>query len=131
MVAVPGDGAEVAPDAACWALRAGAPGVIVEEASTGWGAALADARKSVMVLGPGAGRGPKTRRLVAEVAEAGKAMVLDADALTSFAGDAASLARLVGGRAAVLTPPARRALGCARAPRAQMRSRPCGFAISS
>ena len=94
----------IAPDAACWALRAGAPGVIVEEASTGWSAALADARKSVMVLGPGAGRGPKTRRLVAEVAEAGKAMVLDADALTSFAGDAQSLARLVGGRVAILTP---------------------------
>ncbi len=61
-------------------------------------------------LGPGAGVGDATRALVAaalaEPSAAARAIVLDADALTSFSGDAASLAVLIAQqrRATILTP---------------------------
>lgn len=63
---------------------------------------LSDSRKSVVVLGPGLGVGPRTRALVETAltpAPDGKrrCVVLDADALTSFADDAAALAGLIGG----------------------------------
>ncbi len=41
------------------------------------------------MLGPGLGVGAETARLVLAALAAGKACVLDADALTSFAGDRA------------------------------------------
>ena len=57
------------------------------------------------VLGPGNGVGPATRHRVAVAAEAGLRLVLDADALSSFAGDVAALATLCGtAETAVLTP---------------------------
>jgi hydroxyethylthiazole kinase-like uncharacterized protein yjeF len=57
------------------------------------------------VLGPGNGVGPATRRRAAIAAEAGLRLVLDADALSSFAGDAPALAALCGAaEAVVLTP---------------------------
>ena len=72
---------------------------------------LGDARKNAVVLGPGLGVGPATRQLVAAALArrqgvAARAVVLDADALTSFAGDAGGLARLVAtcGSPVVLTP---------------------------
>jgi ADP-dependent NAD(P)H-hydrate dehydratase / NAD(P)H-hydrate epimerase len=46
---------------------------------------LADPRISAVLIGPGAGRGPATRRHVLETLAAGKPAVLDADALTVFA----------------------------------------------
>ncbi len=63
---------------------------------------LADPRKNAVVLGPGLGAGPETRDLVAEalkpaVEGARRAIVLDADALTSFSGDAEALAALIAG----------------------------------
>ncbi len=73
-------------------------------------ALLADARLDAVVLGPGLGAGQGiqegTRGLVRAAAGAGRALVLDADALTSFAGEAEALAGLLaaGGARAVLTP---------------------------
>jgi ADP-dependent NAD(P)H-hydrate dehydratase / NAD(P)H-hydrate epimerase len=72
-------------------------------------ALLADERRRAIALGPGAGVGPALRRLVAAALTrpAGRrTIVLDADALTSFAGGAARLAALIrrGGHDAVLTP---------------------------
>ncbi|MBV9705042.1 MAG: NAD(P)H-hydrate dehydratase [Methylobacteriaceae bacterium] len=75
---------------------------------------LADARKNAVALGPALGVGKGTRALVetalarpgdADVG-AGRAAVLDADALTSFAGDAGALASLVSGSGGpvVITP---------------------------
>ena len=72
-------------------------------------ALLADERRRAIALGPGAGVGPALRKLVAAAltrpAER-RTIVLDADALTSFAGDAARLAALIarGGHSAVMTP---------------------------
>ncbi|MGH6800625.1 MAG: ADP-dependent NAD(P)H-hydrate dehydratase, partial [Methylocella sp.] len=74
---------------------------------------LADRRKNTLVMGPGLGVGEKTRALVrAALSPVGKsgapslAVVLDADALTSFEDDAYGLAQMIrrrGGRV-VLTP---------------------------
>ena len=76
----------------------------------GFAALLADPRRNAILLGPGAGVGDETRALVAaaliEPSAAARALVLDADALTSFAGDAAGLAALIAQqrRATILTP---------------------------
>ena len=69
-------------------------------------ALLADRRLNAVVLGPGGGIGPALREAVAVALDGARAVVLDADALTSFAGRAAELAGLLRGRAAsaVLTP---------------------------
>jgi hydroxyethylthiazole kinase-like uncharacterized protein yjeF len=57
---------------------------------------LSDPRKNVVAIGPGAGVGQGTRRLVSAAlrgASAARAVVLDADALTSFAGEPMELVR--------------------------------------
>jgi hydroxyethylthiazole kinase-like uncharacterized protein yjeF len=63
---------------------------------------LADTRKNALVLGPGLGVGENTRALVRvalntdqESAAPRRAVVLDADALTSFEGDLYELAELI------------------------------------
>ena len=58
---------------------------------------LVDERLNVVLAGPGLGVGEATRDLVAVAAAAGRGLVLDADALTSFKGQAAALAALIGG----------------------------------
>ncbi len=75
----------------------------------GFEALLADERRRAIALGPGAGVGPELRKLVAAALTRpakGRTIVLDADALTSFAGEARPLAALIerGGHAAVMTP---------------------------
>ena len=67
---------------------------------------LTDERLNVILAGPGLGTGEPTRERVAVAAAAGRGLVLDADALTSFAGKAPLLAaHLADGDArAVLTP---------------------------
>ena len=80
------------------------------EGLAGFAALLADVRRNAILIGPGAGVGEATRALVDAAlslpSESPRAIVLDADALTSFAGNAAGLAELIGrqGRATVLTP---------------------------
>lgn len=67
---------------------------------------LVDERLNVVLAGPGLGIGQATRDLVAVAAGVGRGLVLDADALTSFKGQAVELAALVAdaGAQAVLTP---------------------------
>jgi NAD(P)H-hydrate epimerase len=70
-------------------------------------ALLIDQRRNAVVLGPGAGIGSTTRGQVKLVLESGRAAVLDADALTSFEGDAVALAAYVkqsGAGQTVITP---------------------------
>ncbi len=76
---------------------------------SGFEALLADARRRAVALGPGAGAGAETRKLVtAALTRPGdrRTVVLDADALTSFAGEAETLAGLIarGGHAVAMTP---------------------------
>jgi hydroxyethylthiazole kinase-like uncharacterized protein yjeF len=70
---------------------------------------LSDPRFSATVMGPGLGVGEATADLVTaalDAGEPGRGIVLDADALTSFAGRASSLAARIAssGARAVLTP---------------------------
>jgi NAD(P)H-hydrate epimerase len=53
---------------------------------------LDDPRRNAVILGPGNGVGPALRECVAFALSSGRAAVLDADALTSFAADAVGLA---------------------------------------
>jgi len=61
-----------------------------------------------LVIGPGLGRHDGTRamveRLLSASRERGLPVLLDADALNAFAGDAAALAPLLSGRPALITP---------------------------
>jgi hydroxyethylthiazole kinase-like uncharacterized protein yjeF len=68
---------------------------------------MADRRRNALVLGPGGGAGAAMREQVTAGLASGAAVVLDADALTSFAGEAAALAAAIAGlpdRPVVLTP---------------------------
>ncbi|TXN40793.1 NAD(P)H-hydrate dehydratase [Methylobacterium sp. WL7] len=67
---------------------------------------LTDERLNVVLAGPGLGTGEPTRERVAVAAAAGRSLVLDADALTSFSGQAPLLAAHIadGESRAVLTP---------------------------
>jgi hydroxyethylthiazole kinase-like uncharacterized protein yjeF len=67
---------------------------------------LADRRCNVVVLGPGGGVGAKMRERVLAAMTSAPSLVLDADALTSFAGDLPVLAAAIKGRHApvVMTP---------------------------
>jgi NAD(P)H-hydrate epimerase len=68
---------------------------------------LADTRKNAVLLGPALGVGASTQQLVHAVLASGAATVLDADAITSFAGGPSELFVAIAGRArrpVVLTP---------------------------
>jgi hydroxyethylthiazole kinase-like uncharacterized protein yjeF len=69
---------------------------------------LGDARKNAVVIGPGLGLGPSARALVEAALQParGRGVVLDADALTLFAGEAHALRALISAHegAVVLTP---------------------------
>jgi ADP-dependent NAD(P)H-hydrate dehydratase / NAD(P)H-hydrate epimerase len=68
---------------------------------------LSDARRNAVVLGPGGGVGQLMRELVITALSGERAVVLDADALTSFAGEPQALFGAIHARAAsptVLTP---------------------------
>ncbi len=76
------------------------------EDGEGLRALLADPRPKAVAVGPGNGVGERTRRNVAAVLATDAAVVLDADALTSFADGPAELFTLTKGRArpVVMTP---------------------------
>lgn len=69
----------------------------------GLAALLADPRLNAVLAGPGMGIGAGTRDLVRVALGGRRAVVLDADALTSFADDPAALFSMLSGRV-VLTP---------------------------
>jgi NAD(P)H-hydrate epimerase len=82
--------------------------IMVREADDARGltSLLADRRKNAVLIGPGVGVGQHTKELVSAALLSDAAIVLDADALTSFAEDPASLFAAIAARAApvVLTP---------------------------
>ena len=67
---------------------------------------LEDKRMNAVVIGPGAGVGARTREQVLAALASGAAVVLDADAITSFAGDADALFAAIAekDRPVVMTP---------------------------
>lgn len=77
------------------------PGTLITTRS--WSEVCGETRATAFLLGPGNGVGPATRAAVLSAATSGKPLVLDADALTSFAGEADSLRRGLSGPC-VLTP---------------------------
>lgn len=85
------------------------PGVILKPLGAGgkgdaaFRALLADRRRNVFLVGPGNGVGAETRRRVLAVLKTGRAVVLDADALTSFQGKSRELFKAVKGMC-VMTP---------------------------
>lgn len=99
-VAVPADAlvAQAAALTAVMVRRADGP--------AGFAALLEDRRRNAVVIGPAAGVGAETREDVLALLAAGRAAVLDADALTSFSGRADALASAIrdGGSPVVLTP---------------------------
>jgi NAD(P)H-hydrate epimerase len=64
---------------------------------------LADKRRNAALIGPGAGTGPETRDKVLRILGEGKSTVLDADALSVFAGQPSDLFSAIAGPC-VLTP---------------------------
>jgi NAD(P)H-hydrate epimerase len=76
------------------------------EGPEGLSALLADTRKNAVLIGPGGGVGEAMRRLAEAALRTPASVVLDADALTSFAGDLARVRAAIGARTApvVLTP---------------------------
>ncbi len=64
----------------------------------------AEQRVTSLILGPGAGADGRTRRRVLAALATGKALVLDADALTAFAGEPARLLEALPASPVVLTP---------------------------
>jgi len=66
-------------------------------------ALLSDPRRNSILIGPGAGVGPALQRLVAAALATGRAVVLDADALTAFGGSRGEFFGAVHGDC-VLTP---------------------------
>jgi NAD(P)H-hydrate epimerase len=100
----------VAP-AAAWAVYAAALTAIMVEpldpaSGHGFAQAIADPRRNAVLIGPGAGVGEETREAVLAALRAGRATVLDADALTSFADVPQTLFDAIGSGASpcVLTP---------------------------
>jgi hydroxyethylthiazole kinase-like uncharacterized protein yjeF len=88
-------------------LAASLLAVMVREASNASGLSklLADERLNVVVLGPGQGVGKPTRDAVVAAAKAKRALVVDADAITSFAAAADALAKAIKPAvSAVITP---------------------------
>ena len=75
----------------------------------GFGELLADPRRNAILIGPGAGVGARTRACVTAAltgaSDQPRAVVLDADALVSFAGEAAALAALIGAPGRVVITP--------------------------
>jgi hydroxyethylthiazole kinase-like uncharacterized protein yjeF len=68
---------------------------------------LADTRRNAVVLGPGGGVGEAARSQVLTALDSEAAVVLDADAITSFADEPGTLFAAIGkrrGRAVILTP---------------------------
>lgn len=92
----------VAPEKA-WAIYAAGPPGLLVDTDANWPDLIADERRNAVLVGPGSGVGEATKRHLLEACASGKALVLDADALTSFADDRNSLMSALHDRC-VLTP---------------------------
>lgn len=81
------------PSAATGIYRMAEPGNLIVEADDGpsFARLLADRRRNGFLIGPGSGVTDRTRGAVLAVLAAGRAVVLDADAVTAFADDRAAL----------------------------------------
>lgn len=90
------------------AAHSAATDAILIRRSGDWPALLADRRKNAVLLGPGGGMGGPMRDAVADALGPERHVVLDADALTSFAGEAIRLRDLIAAEGAegrvVITP---------------------------
>ncbi|WP_300302470.1 NAD(P)H-hydrate dehydratase [Ferrovibrio sp.] len=87
-------------------LQGGGPDALMRQACEGipdWRHAIADARRNVLLLGPGNGAGAATAQAVRDALARKRAVVLDADALTCFADDPKALFRAIAG-SCILTP---------------------------
>lgn len=86
-----------APETAFPVYAAALTGVIVAPiAGVGdFAGLLADKRRNVALIGPGAGTGPETRDKVFKILDLGKSAVLDADALSVFAAQPSDLFRAI------------------------------------
>jgi NAD(P)H-hydrate epimerase len=96
----------VAAPAAAWPIYAASLlGIIVQPVAgdDGFAQLLADARRNAILIGPGAGTGKATRRDALAALGTGRAVVLDADALTVFAAAPDTLFAAIAGPV-VLTP---------------------------
>ncbi len=94
------------PDAA-QIYRSGPAGIVVRDVSgpSEFSEMIADPRVRAGLIGPGAGVGDQTRaNALAMLAIVDAGIVLDADALTSFAGDPEALFTAIDGTNCVLTP---------------------------
>lgn len=96
----------LAAPAAVWSIYAASltnPIVRSFKGADDWRALLADKRRNVIAIGPGAGVCASTRVFVLAALATGRAVVLDADALTSFAEAPGDLFRAIKGPC-VMTP---------------------------
>lgn len=96
----------LAAPTATWAIDAAAlAGVIVSEFQgvDGFSRLLADPRRNVIAIGPGAGIGKSTRRYVLSALATKRPVVLDADAITAFEARSQTLFDAISGPC-VLTP---------------------------
>lgn len=94
-----------APSGALPVYAAAMPSLITVplDDAPGFESLMADSRKNAFLLGPGAGVSRQTRERAEALMATGRAVVLDADALTAFKDDQQVLARAVRGPT-VLTP---------------------------
>jgi ADP-dependent NAD(P)H-hydrate dehydratase / NAD(P)H-hydrate epimerase len=96
-----------APKPSLAVIAASVTAVMVREANGANGVAklLADDRMNCVVLGPGQGVGKPTRDTVVAAAKAKRMLVIDADAISSFAGSPDTLAKAIRpASSAVVTP---------------------------
>lgn len=95
------------PASAFAVYAAGPPGTLVKPLAGGgdraFAAYIADARRNAMLVGPGAGVSALTKRRALAALKTGKAVVLDADALTAFAETPKALFKAIKGPC-LLTP---------------------------
>jgi NAD(P)H-hydrate epimerase len=88
-----------APRAAMAVYQVAEPGNLIAEVEDGEAFArlLADERRNAILVGPGSGVDERTRASVVAALATGRSVVLDADAITAFAGDPASLFEMIRG----------------------------------
>jgi len=94
-----------APLSLCPLFSADAPGVITAPVDdvAAFSSLLEDARKNAVLVGPGHGVSEHTRSIAEAALRAERTVVLDADALTVFAGEAKALSSMI--RAPVVLTP--------------------------